>query len=190
MDQLNIDCLLSKYKGSGTSAYPPRMLLKILFYAYLCNIYSCRKIAKALEKNIYFMWLSGNSHPDFRTINRFQGEGLKEAIKALFTGIVLLLQESGYVSLDLGYIDGTKIESASNRYTFVWRGSVEKNKSKLEDKIPQVLSVVEQHTEEDKQRQELAQDSKPTSSELLGSKVKELNSRLDKMDKIEPRQVQ
>ncbi len=167
------------------------MLLKVLFYAYLCNIYSCRKIAKALEENIYFMWLSGNSHPDFRTINRLQGGGgLKEAIKALFTGIVLLLQESGYVSLDVRYIDGTKIESASNRFTFVWRGSVEKNKSKLEDKIPQVLSVVEQHTEENKQRQELAQNSKPTSSELLRSKVKKLNSPLDKMDKTEPRQVQ
>lgn len=73
VDQLNINSLLSKYKGGGTSAYHPRMLLKVLFYAYLCNIYSCRKIAKALEENIYFMWLSGNSTPDFRTINRFRG---------------------------------------------------------------------------------------------------------------------
>ena len=39
------------------------------------------------------------------------------------------------VSLDVQYIDGTKIESASNRYTFVWRGSVEKHKEKLEQKI-------------------------------------------------------
>jgi transposase len=67
VDRLNIDCLLSGYKGGGTSAYQPRMLLKVLFYAYLCNIYSCRKIAKALGENIYFMWLSGNSCPDFRT---------------------------------------------------------------------------------------------------------------------------
>ena len=140
VDQLNIDCLLSKYKGGGTSAYHPRMLLKVLFYAYLSNLYSCRKIAKALQENIYFMWLSGNSTPDFRTINRFRGEGLKEDVKSLFTQIVLLLQQAGYVSLDVQYIDGTKIESASNRYTFVWRGSVEKNKSKLEDKIRSVLS--------------------------------------------------
>jgi transposase len=73
VDQLNIDSLLSKYKGGGTSAYHPRMLLKVLFYAYLRNLYSCRKIAKALQENIYFMWLSGYSTPDFRTINRFRG---------------------------------------------------------------------------------------------------------------------
>jgi transposase len=47
VDQLNIDSLLSKYKGGGASAYHPRMLLKVLFYAYLSNLYSCRKIAKS-----------------------------------------------------------------------------------------------------------------------------------------------
>jgi len=65
------------------------------------------------------MWLSGNSTPDFRTINRFRGEHLKEHIKDLFTQIVLMLNELGYLSLDVQYIDGTKIESASNRYSFV-----------------------------------------------------------------------
>lgn len=97
-------------------------MLKVLFYAYLCNIYSYRKIAQALQENIYFMWLSGKSTPDFRTINRFRGEHLKEHIKDLFTQI----NELGYLSLNVQYIDGTKIESASNRYSFVWRASVEK----------------------------------------------------------------
>lgn len=189
VDGLNIDCLLSRYKGGGTSAYHPRMLLKVLFYAYLCNIYSCRKIATALQENIYFMWLSGNSTPDFRTINRFRGESLKEDIKELFTGIVLLLQQAGYLSLDIQYIDGTKIESASNKYTFVWRGSVEKYKSKLEEKIHVVLSLVDKHIEQDKKEENFTESPKPIDSDLLRSKVKELNSRLDKMDKIERKQV-
>ena len=138
VDALDISCLLWAYKGGGTSSYHPYML-KVLFYAYLNNIYSCRKIEKALQENIHFMWLSGNSTPDFRMINDFRGKRLKEHIKSLFSAIVLLLQESGYVSLDVQYIDGTKVESASNRYTFVWRGSVEKNKVKLESKIHQSL---------------------------------------------------
>jgi hypothetical protein len=135
------------------------------------------------------MWLSGNSTPDFRTINRFRGEGLKEDIKNLFTGIVLLLQEAGYVSLDIQYIDGTKIESASNRYTFVWRGSVEKYKSKLEEKIRQMLSLVDKHIEQDKQEENQSESPKPIDSKLLRSKVKELNLRMEKMDKIERKQV-
>jgi transposase len=189
VDRLNIDCLLSKYKGGGTSAYHPRMLLKVLFYAYLSNLYSCRKIAKALQENIYFMWLSGDSTPDFRTINRFRGEHLKDDIKTLFTQIVLLLQEAGYLSLDVQYIDGTKIESASNRYTFVWRGSVEKNKLKLEAKIRSVLSLADSHIEEDRQAEKFEDSPKAIDSDLLRRKVNELNSRLDKMDKIERKQV-
>ena len=185
---LNIDGLLSKYKGGGTSSYHPRMMLKILFYAYLNNIYSCRKIEKALQENIYFMWLSGNNTPDFRTINNFRGKRLKEDIKALFSSIVLLLQESGYVSLDVQYIDGTKIESASNRYTFVWRGSVEKNKIKLEEKIHAVLSQVDKHKEHDKQ--ECSAETLPViDSALLREKVTALNKRLTSMNKAEQKQV-
>ncbi len=67
VDNLNIDSILSTYKGGGTSSYHPRMLLKVLFYAYLNNIFSVRRIEKALYENIYFMWLSGKQYPDFRT---------------------------------------------------------------------------------------------------------------------------
>lgn len=188
VDELSIDCLLSKYKGGGTSSYHPRMMLKILFYAYLCNIYSCRKIAQALQENIYFMWLSGNNMPDFRTINHFRGKRLKEDIKDLFTQIVLLLQEAGYVSLDVQYIDGTKIESASNRYTFVWRGSVEKHKSKLEDKIRSILTDIDKHIEQDKQERGVEQ-LPAIDSDSLREKVKSLNKYLSGLNKAEQKQV-
>ena len=188
VDALDISCLLWAYKGGGTSSYHPRMMLKVLFYAYLNNIYSCRKIEKALQENIHFMWLSGNSTPDFRTINDFRVKRLKEHIKSLFSAIVLLLQESGYVSLDVQYIDGTKVESASNRYTFVWRGSVEKNKVKLESKIQSILSEVDKHIEQDKQ--ERTPDCLPDMDSCgLREKVSALNKRLSGMNKAEQKQI-
>lgn len=54
-------------------------------------------------------------------------------MKKLFAEVVKMLVEMGYVSLDVQYFDGTKIESKSNKYTFVWRKSVEK-----QQKIQQV----------------------------------------------------
>ena len=77
VDQLDISNILQQYVGGGTSSFHPRMMIKVLFYSYLSNIYSCRKIEKALHENIYFMWLSGKSYPDFRTINMFRGKRLK-----------------------------------------------------------------------------------------------------------------
>jgi len=63
-----------KYKGGGTSSYHPRVLLKVLVYAYLDNTYSSRKIETSLKENIHYMWVSGMSTPDHNTINRFRGE--------------------------------------------------------------------------------------------------------------------
>ena len=68
LDKIDISNILKLYHVKGRNAFYPRMMLKVLFYAYLNNIYSCRKIEKALQENIHFMWLSGNSTPDFRTI--------------------------------------------------------------------------------------------------------------------------
>lgn len=106
----------------------------------------------------------------------------------MFSAIVLLLQESGYVSLDVQYIDGTKVESASNRYTFVWRGSVEKNKVKLESKIQSILSEVDKHIEQDKQ--ERTPDCLPDMDSCgLQEKVSALNKRLSGMNKAEQKQI-
>ena len=144
LDRFDISEIESTYKAGGTSSYHPRMLLKVVVYAYLCNVYSGRQMEKFLCENIHFMWLGGMNRPDFRTINRFRSERLTEGrLDAIFTKVVELLNSEGFVSLNVQYIDGTKIESVANKYTFVWKGSVEKNKAKLIEKVKGVLSAAE-----------------------------------------------
>lgn len=150
LDNFDISEIESTYKGGGTTSYHPRMLLKIVVYAYLTNIYSGRRMASLLEENVFFMWLSGMSRPDFRTINRFRSERLADGrFESIFRQVVELLHEEGLVSLDVQYIDGTKIESVVNKYTFVWKGSVEKNKAKLIAKVDGVLKKAEAVLEEE-----------------------------------------
>ena len=50
IERMNLTPLLKKYKGGGTSAYHPLMMLKVLVYAYTQKIYTARKIAKALRE--------------------------------------------------------------------------------------------------------------------------------------------
>ena len=144
IDRLDISAIEGKYKSGGTSIYHPRMLLKVITYAYLDNVYSGRRMETLLNENVVYMWLSGMNRPDFRTINLFRSKRLKGVFEELFTQVVTMLNEEGLVSLDVQYIDGTKIESAANRYTFVWRKRVEKSKAKLEAKIQAVLSEAEE----------------------------------------------
>ncbi len=66
------------------------------------------------------MWLAARQRPDFRTINRFRSERIKDVLEHIFTGVLQLLVESGHVKLEHYFVDGTKIEANANKYTFVW----------------------------------------------------------------------
>jgi transposase len=135
LNKIDIRPLTREYKTGGSSSYHPLMLLKVLVYAYINNIYSSRKIEEAVQQNIHFMWLSGMSTPDHNTINRFRGEKLKEPLKKIFTQVVQLLAAEGLLSIKELYTDGTKIEANANRYTFVWGNSIKTNKEKIKQQL-------------------------------------------------------
>ncbi|MFZ1528503.1 MAG: IS1182 family transposase [Ferruginibacter sp.] len=138
LSRIDIQPLVRKYKTGGSSSYHPGMLLKVLVYAYINNVYSSRKIEEALQQNIHFMWLSGMSTPDHNTINRFRGDRLKESLKRIFTQVVQLLSAEGLLSIKELYTDGTKIEANANRYTFVWGNSIKTNKEKMKQQLDEL----------------------------------------------------
>lgn len=176
IDRLDISDILSTYRGGGNSAFNPKMMLKVLVFAYLSNVYSSRRIEELLKRDIYFMWLSGMKRPDFRTINYYRGKRLKEGFDAVFTQVVKLLQEEGFVSLKVQYVDGTKIESVANKYTFVWRGSVEKYDARLKAKTEALLRQIEQN-------HSIENPENPASEELTAEDVAERVERIkEKVD--------
>jgi transposase len=154
INTIDVDVLLRQYQGGGTSSYHPRMLLKVLIYSYLCNIFSSRKMEFALKENIHFMWLSGMSRPDHNTLNRFRSERLKDVLKEIFAQVVLLLVESGHVSLHEIYVDGTKIESRANRYTFVWGNAIKTSKARMAEQLKSLWEYTQIVAKEEMQNTE------------------------------------
>ena len=142
VESLTLESFRKLYKECGRSPYHPRMMLKVILYAYMNNIYSCRKIEKLLHRDIHYIWLAGYEKPDFITINRFRNR-VKNEINEVFTQTVLLLSSKGFISLNVEYIDGTKIESKANKYTFVWRKTVERNRERLMKKIHILLGQID-----------------------------------------------
>ena len=137
------------YRERGRCPYHPKMMLKIILYAYMNNVYSCRKIERQVQRDIHYIWLAAQERPDFVTINRFRNR-VKKEINNILTQVVLLLAERGFITLDVEYIDGTKIESKANKYTFVWRKTVEKNRAKLQEKIRVLLQQIDEVIAQDK----------------------------------------
>ncbi len=92
LDKIDISNILKLYHVKGRNAFYPRMMLKVIIYAYMNNIYSCRRIEELLKRDIHFIWLAGYNKPDFITINRFRNR-VKDEISNVFTQLVLLLAE-------------------------------------------------------------------------------------------------
>ena len=183
MERMDLSPLLRRYKGGGTSSYHPKKMLKVLVYAYSQRIYSSRQIAKALRENVNFMWLSGSSQPDFRTINRFRGEVMKGIIQEVFGAVLRLLMEEGYVKLEHYFLDGSKIEANANRYSWVWAKSTKKQREKLQEKVKALLEEIERINEEENEEygdddlEEMGEGG-PIDAEKLEKKIQELNERL------------
>lgn len=179
IDQIDLSNLLKMYKGGGTSSYHPRMLLKVLVYSYLSNIYSSRKIEAALQENIHFMWLSGMQQPDHNTINRYRTERLKDVLKTIFAKVVQLLSKSGHLSLKEIYTDGTKIEANANRYTFVWGNSVKHNRHKMEEQLRE-LWAYSQSVAAEELKDTAPIDFKEISPEELQNTIEQIHEVLKK----------
>lgn len=171
------------YKEKGRCPYHPKMMLKIILYAYMNNIYSCRKIEKVVQRDIHYIWLAAQERPDFVTINRFRNR-VKNEINNIFTQVVLVLADKGFITLDVEYIDGTKIESKANKYTFVWRKTVEKNRVKLQEKIRVLLGQIDDVIAQDKA---IESDKVDFTPETLTSLITELQDSLSKEPSLQIR---
>ena len=174
IDKIDIDAIIKKYKGGGASSYHPRMLLKLLVYSYLNNIYSSRRMEAAVKENIYFMWISGMVQPDHHTLNRFRSERLRNILKEVFAQIVMMLVDSGHVSLKEIYTDGSKIESVANRYSFVWGKAIKTSRERIKQQLKELWSYTQKVAAEEK-----SDDTPPDFDKIDSKTVKETIDKID-----------
>lgn len=144
LEGLNYNKLYKAYSHTGRKpAVDPKILFKILIYAYMNNIYSTRKIEAACKRDINFMWLlQGNRAPDHSTIARFRKEYIKDLVDDLFYQLVQFLYSLGEIRFENLFVDGTKIEANANKYTFVWKKVVNKNEAKMFIKIQSCVESI------------------------------------------------
>ncbi len=184
IDKINTTALFKKYSGGGSSSYHPVMMLKLIVYAYVDKVYSCRKIAKASRENVMYMWLTGGQAPDFMTINRFRSERMKDVILEVFTEVVNLLLEEKYIKFENYFLDGTKIEANANKYSWVWGKSTARYKEKLKEKCAELFDKIEL-MEKEENSEYLYQDLEETgqgreiNSQAITETVERINKKLE-----------
>ncbi|SET78576.1 transposase, IS4 family [Oceanobacillus limi] len=126
-------------KETGRPPYPARMMMKIILCGYTQFAFSGRKIQALVEDSVRMMWLAQGREPSYKTINRFRVDPYaKELLRECFVQFRSQLVKEEKIEEEAIFIDGTKLEANANKFTFVWRKSVEKYSASLVDKSNQV----------------------------------------------------
>src|SRR5690625_1660806 len=119
-------------RSTGCPAYHPRMMVKLILCAYTQSVFSGRKIEDLVKDSIRMMWLAQGYEPSYRTINRFRVHPeVKEILRQCFVQFRAQLIQANQIDEEAIFIDGTKIEANANKFTFVWRKSIERYNSNL-----------------------------------------------------------
>ncbi len=136
VETLDLSCLYRKIASEGNRAYHPKMMLKILVYAYANGIFSSRKIQAAVQESVAFIFLAAWQKPDFRTISDFRKDNLAE-FTTLFGLVVDMCKRLGMVSLGHIAIDGSKFKAnASDKRTY--------DKKRINNAIDKLLEQADQ----------------------------------------------
>jgi len=186
VDAMNITSLINQYEGGGTTAFHPRMLLKVLLYGYCMKIYTGRKLAKALKQDIHFMWLAAMNRPDFRTINNFRSGKAKEVIEELFKEMLLFLMDHSYIKMENYFCDGSSFAADANKHKMVWKKNADRYREVTENHCRELFKEIDKlNAAEDKEYrdQDLEESGnaalQPISKETITGQVDKLNQILE-----------
>lgn len=149
VSMLDFKHIYQQYKGVGSTAYDPRMLLSLLFYGYSTGVFSSRKIENSTYDSVAFRFIAGNHHPDHDTISTFRKRFLPE-IKNWFKEILLIGKEMKLVKLGNIYIDGTKVQANASRHKAMSYEYIQKLEKQLEEEIEKLLGLAETKDESEK----------------------------------------
>lgn len=184
VEKFDLTSIIKKYSTNGCRAYAPVMLTKILFYAYCTGVYSSRKIARRLEENVFFMYLSAMQYPDFRTVSDFRKNHIKE-LSELFVQVLRLCQELKLVRFGHISLDGSKVKANASKHKAMSYGRMQKKKDELEQEIKELLQKANEiDEEEDKEYGEESRgDELPDELQFKESRLRKIKEGMERLEK-------
>ena len=180
-NEMDLSFLDNRFQNdeTGAPAFDPRILLKIILFAYSRGITSSRKIARCCEENVVFMALSANTRPHFTTIADFVSSLDKQAI-AIFREVLLLCDEMGLIGREMFAIDGCKLPSNAAKEWSGTKADLKKKAAKMEKAIE---SMVKRHYGNDQSQTEEAISSRQEKYvETLRKRLSKIRNWLDDND--------
>ena len=141
MEEMDFTALLAQYSGKGKHGFNPIMKYGVLTYANMRGVREIDRIVELCKRDLAFIWLTQGVQPKRDAFYDFINKKLTgEILDDLNYQLLRRLKKEGLITLESLFIDGTKIEANANRYTFVWRGTLNYHLVGLLDTIDALYS--------------------------------------------------
>jgi len=148
VEKLKTKNIEDKYSPVGQNTYHPKILIKLLFYAYSTGARSGRSIAKKCETDTAYMYLGQMYKPNFRTINDFR-KNHHEELAGYFVDIVRICQDLNLIKIGQINIDGTKIKANAAKRMSMDEAGYKKWEKKISKKIDDIFDEADRIDEEE-----------------------------------------
>ena len=142
VDQLDLSALTRQYRGTGSAAYHPTVMLGLLVYGYATGVYSSRRIETATHDSIAFRYIAANEQPDHDSLCTFRRRFLKE-IEVLFVQVLRIAKQMKLLKLGTIALDGTKVHANASRHSALSYGHAQKIEAQLEAEVKEMLARAE-----------------------------------------------
>ena len=142
VDQLDLSALIRQYRGTGSAAYHPSVMLGLLVYGYATSVYSSRRIEAATYESIAFRYIASNEQPDHDSLCAFRKRFLRE-IEALFVQVLCIARQMKLLKLGRIALDGTKIHANASRHSALSYGHAQKIEAQLQAEVKELLARAE-----------------------------------------------
>ena len=143
VEQLDLSQLNREYAGRGVAAFPPSMLLALLFYGYATGEFSSRRIERASYDSVAFRFIAANTHPDHDTIAAFRKRFLPQ-LKGLFVQILQVARALKLLKVGNVSLDGTKVKANASKHRALSYGHASRVEAQLKAEVEQLLRLAEQ----------------------------------------------
>ncbi len=142
VDQLDLSELTRQYRGTGSDAYHPAVMLGLFIYGYATGVFSSRRIEAATYESVAFRYIAANEQPDHDSLCTFRKRFLKQ-IEALFVQVLCIARQMKLLKLGTIALDGTKIHANASRHSALSYGHAQKIEAQLQAEVKELLARAE-----------------------------------------------
>jgi len=177
VDDLDLSEIEAVYEDEerGQPPYHPRMMVKVLIYAYCTGVFASRRIEKRLVEDVGFRMLAAGNTPNFRTLSDFR-KLHRNAVQGVFEQVLRLALKAGAMKLGRVAIDGSKVKANASKHKAMSYGRMKDKELELREEIRRLLSEADRQDEAEDRRY-----GKDGTGEELPEELRRRESRLERI---------